>query len=298
MEKIISIIYFVVFLTFILGLIKPALVLRWNTEKTRKKVFIYFGIPFLVLTTVVGSIDKEKSTPTHDATQENAVATEKPKKITIEEHFKNATALSTSLENVAAIANRYGFVHHFSKKTLWIENSNWTEHSYFQNVKVSSKGKESGKGDVISVKVNQDNNILEVIFGIGKAKLDWENMSKAAQAGDAEANNNFYVKGIWEVAQSPSESSVELINLLFGKDSAVFLSKLEKISSASQPELIKMYTRKKKFKNFGVWQTSFTAGGKKVELIYSTGVFVANVKTEETAKLVEYYFDNKDRFEK
>lgn len=119
-----------------------------------------------------------------------------------------------------------------------------------------------------------------------------------ADALGVETNNNFYVKGIREVAQSPSESSVELINLLFGEDSAAFLTKLVEISSASQPDLIKMYTGKKKFQNFGVWQTSFTAGGKKVELVYGTEVFVANVKTEETAKLVDYYFDNKNRFEK
>ena len=278
MEKIISAIYYIVFITFILGLIKPSLVIRWNTEKNRKKVFIYYGIPFLLLAAVVGSLNKKKST---------------------EEHFKDATYLSTSLEKVAAVANRHGFIHHFSKKTLCIENSNWTKHSYFQEVKIKRNGYEAGKGGSISVKVDQDNHIINVIFLIGKANIDWENMSKETKAGDDEANNNFFVKGIWEVAQSPSESSVELTNLLFGEDSAAFLNKLEEISSASQPDLIKMYTAKKKFLNFGVWwQTSFTAGGKKVELIYCNGIFCANVKTEETAKLVDYYYDNKNRFEK
>lgn len=39
---------FLLLLTMIIGLIKPAIVIRWNAGKTRKKVMLYYGLSFLV----------------------------------------------------------------------------------------------------------------------------------------------------------------------------------------------------------------------------------------------------------
>lgn len=297
MEKIASVLYIVAIIAFVLGLFKPDLVIRWDTEKTRKKVFIYFGVPFLLLGAIVGSLNKEKATTTSVSPKVGAeIGKQNP--LTIEEHFKNATYLSPSLGKVAEAAERFGFVHHFSRKSLLVEKSNFTDHSYFKEYIIKSNGEKAGKGDVISVKVDHDNHIIEATFRIGKTNLDWENFSKEAQAGDVEANNNYYGKKIKAVAQTPTESAIGLINLIFEKDSSVFFNKLNEISSASQSNLISMYIGKGKFKHLGAWQTSFSAGGKKVELAYVVDTIVANVKTEETAKLFDYYFDNKNRFEK
>lgn len=58
MEGLIATLFFIFFVAFLLSMFSPRLVIRWGSEKTRKKAFIYFGVPFLILGISIGLLGK------------------------------------------------------------------------------------------------------------------------------------------------------------------------------------------------------------------------------------------------
>ena len=48
MEVILGLLNFVLFITFIVGLVKPSLILRWSNKPTRLKVFGYWILSIIV----------------------------------------------------------------------------------------------------------------------------------------------------------------------------------------------------------------------------------------------------------
>lgn len=68
---------------FIVGLIKPELVIRWGTSKARKQVIIYYGIGFIVLMAISGALNDEKSSATKD--DDNQVVANKTQEQEIQE---------------------------------------------------------------------------------------------------------------------------------------------------------------------------------------------------------------------
>ena len=96
--EILIVLFLLFFIAFILGMIKPSLVMRWGKEKTRKKMFVYYGIPFLILFVIIGIFGKPKEIKENQlivekAAEEKTISIEKQKekdeskKIAIIENF-------------------------------------------------------------------------------------------------------------------------------------------------------------------------------------------------------------------
>lgn len=50
----------VLFLALLVGMIKPAWVIRWGNKQSRLRVLLYYGVPFLVVLTLAGNILADK----------------------------------------------------------------------------------------------------------------------------------------------------------------------------------------------------------------------------------------------
>lgn len=66
------------FIALWIGIIKPSLVIKWGDIKTRKKVFLFFGLPFIIFGFIACSFENDK--PNNE--EKISISTEKETKST------------------------------------------------------------------------------------------------------------------------------------------------------------------------------------------------------------------------
>ncbi len=81
MASLFSLLSFLALLCLILGLIKPAWVIRWGERKTRLKVLLIYGLAFLILSGVAGQLLEEKAPKKHQVAQVKIEQKQKPAQI-------------------------------------------------------------------------------------------------------------------------------------------------------------------------------------------------------------------------
>ena len=95
----------ILFIVLIVGLFKPKLVLRWDKNPTRLKVFLYWFFISMLLSFIIGNDEIEEKTITKETTVEETVETESQHKTNRD---NNINIKSDKQFNLQEFENKYG----------------------------------------------------------------------------------------------------------------------------------------------------------------------------------------------
>lgn len=97
-----AVIILVSFIAIILGLIKPKLVIYWGdqTKKTRGKVFLYYGISFLLSIIILGFIPSSDNTADQEAMADTGSNTAQKHQTTKKDTTKKAIAKTDTTQKI------------------------------------------------------------------------------------------------------------------------------------------------------------------------------------------------------
>ncbi len=122
----------ILFIVLIVGLFKPKLVLRWDKNPTRLKVFLYWFFISMLLSFIIGNDEIEEKTITKETTVEETVETESQHKTNRD---NNINIKSDKQFNLQEFENKYGiqmFDGELDRTTMTVLKAQIASRYYFQ----------------------------------------------------------------------------------------------------------------------------------------------------------------------
>lgn len=199
---------------------------------------------------------------------------------------RNTPDLSIKYDNIRSIIENAGYNFNTSHNLF---DNNCTQYFLYNKYKTNDDGSKTGQGNSFIVKVNKNNNIVDIKLPLGD-QLDIGYFTKSKEEKDLIDYNS--LKSIYS---HPFSYSKNIIRLIFGDKSQIVIDKLNELSKLDEKSLKVINTTEKK-DDLSLWVYVMTIDNVEVTIGYDTGygyISLIRVEHNELYGIIDDFFNDK-----